>query len=137
MASIIETSRWITQLAVELDDVNDASGTQDDTSKWLPCDGVAEFRVWATQVNTGTSDLDIFIDYSPYHYQVLRDLGTSVSTQHYERITVKSAMSAEIMTSYSISDVTDLEYTPASFRVYVDNDSTADTIVTVIVEGKG
>jgi hypothetical protein len=136
MASIIETPRWKTQDAVTLTDVT-VTATAYNTSVWLPCDGVAEFRVWATQVNAGTSDLDIFIDFSPLHYQVLRDLGTDVSTQHYERITVVSAMTAEILTSYSISDVGDLEYPPASFRVHVDNDSATDTIVTVIVEGKG
>jgi len=133
MSTYIETPRIITHNAVEL-----ATGT-DDTSDWFPCDSVAEHKVWITQVlSTPTGgDLDVFIDYSPYHYQVLRDLGTSVTTQYYERITVSSADSSEILHQVTISDVADLEYTPASFRTYIDNDSAKTTTVTVIVEGKG
>ncbi len=135
MASRIETSRVITQNAVELTAVGGASA--DDTSSWFPCEGVAEHEVWLFQVlATATGgDLDVFIDYSDIDYYTLRN--TTATTAHYKRIAVVAAESSEIRARYTISDVGDLEFPPASFRIYVDNDSAKASTVTITVVGKG
>ena len=93
------------------------------TSEWIDCSGWVDKRVSWTQVNAGTSDLDIFIQISPQGYYELNN--KTVTTQDYEQVTIISAHSGEIVASIDSDDVDELQRPFRSARFVVDNDSVA------------
>ena len=104
------------------------------TSEWIDCSGWVDKRVSWTQVNAGTSDLDIFIQISPEGYYELNN--KTASTQDYEQITLASAHSGEIVASVDAEDNDELQRPFRSARFVVDNDSaTAVTSFTLWFEG--
>ena len=104
------------------------------TSEWIDCSGWVDKRVSWTQVNSGTSDLDIFIQISPQGYYELNN--KTVTTQDYEQVTIISAHSGEIVASIDSDDVDELQRPFRSARFVVDNDSaTGITSFTLWFEG--
>ena len=91
------------------------------TSDWLDCSGWVDKRVSWTQVNAGTSDLDVFIQISPQGAYELNN--KTVSTQDYEQITLAEAHSGEIVASVDAEDNDELQRPFRSARFVVDNDS--------------
>lgn len=107
------------------------------TSTWYPIDGWGDKVVTVdADVASGTLDLNVFIRYSPLDYYYLNNL-SSVTTEHYEQITIKDAQSAVTLTRYDSDDVADLGKPARSACIYVANDSAtvAVTSLNVWLEG--
>jgi hypothetical protein len=95
------------------------------TSAWYDTSGWTDKRVSWEVDSGGAIDIDIKMHISPLHYQVLTDLGTSVTTDEYESVDVVTTHTAAIMASIDSADVDELRRPYASTRFYVDNDSAA------------
>lgn len=112
-------------------------GTPDSyTSVWYDVSGWTDKRVSWEIDSLGAIDADIIMHISPLGYYELRELGTDVTTDDYEAVTLVTAHTAAIMASVDAEDIDELQRPFASMRLVVENDSAAAiTSVSVWVEG--
>jgi len=116
-----------------LDAVGGAADNLD--SAWIDVSGWTDKKV-SYLVTGANTDADIIMHMSPLGVHELDVLGISVSTQHYQAVTLITAIAAQTLGSVDSDDIDDLKHPIRSMRVNISNDSaTAITSFKVWVEG--
>ena len=100
------------------------------TSAWIDTNGWTDKKISVeADVTDGSGSLAMsyVMHVSPKHYYELTQLGSSVTTDDYEAITINaSALTAATLTSYDASDLDDLQRPFRSARFVATNGDASD-----------
>ena len=107
------------------------------TSVWYDVNGWTDKRL-SYEVDGANTDFDIEMHISPMGYYELRELtaAATLSTEHYEVVSIVEAHGAQILASVDADDVDELQRPFRSCRFVISNDSaTAITSSNMWMEG--
>jgi len=117
-----------------------ASSADIHTTGWIDTNGWTDKKISVegdVTDGSGSISLSLELHVSPKHEYELNQLGSSVTTDDYEAITVNaSALTAATLTSYDAEDLDDLQRPFRSARLKVTNGDGSDACtVTSWIEG--
>ncbi len=120
-------------------DAQTVNATANVESVWLRAGDAESWRIWCHFFSSaGAVEVDVVLHFSPYDHHWLNTNSTSITTAHYEAVTLADDVATESqMIMYDSSDLTndDLDYPCESLRIVVDGQAgnNADTVASVWV----